>query len=171
MECSAAAAKNHAGFRLAASAMIRIGVEADLDVVDGELGPNQFVHRLDGRARRATGGHIRLICADDDEIARLFEPAHRILDAGQETELSESGRRNRFAVALEIGVDHAVAIEKDGRPHHLVTFPLQFRVRDEAVPDHRLECQPRLIDRRDHHDDIAGFPGIAAVAADDAEDL
>src|SRR5579863_6098205 len=87
--------ENHAGFRLAASAMIRIGVKADLDVIDGKFGPNQFVHRLDGRPRRAAGGDVRLIGADDDEITRLFEPAHRILDAGQETELRESGRRNR----------------------------------------------------------------------------
>jgi D-sedoheptulose 7-phosphate isomerase len=84
------------------------------------------VFGIDGRARRATGGYIRLIRADDNEIARLFEPTHRIFDAWQETELSESGRRHRFAVALEIGVDHAVTIEKDGRPHHLVAFRCSF---------------------------------------------
>jgi hypothetical protein len=119
--------ENHAGFRLAASALIRIDVEADLDVIDGEFDPNQFVHRLDGRPRRATGGYIRLIRTDDDEIARLFEPTHRILDARQETELSESGWCHRFAVTLEIGVDHAVTIEKDGWPHHLVAFRCGFR--------------------------------------------
>src|SRR5580658_1200543 len=83
--------ENHAGFRLAACAMIRVGVEADLDVIDRKFGPNQFVHRLGSRPRRATGGDIRLIRTDDDEIARLFESAHRIFDAGQETELLESG--------------------------------------------------------------------------------
>ena len=77
-------------------------------------------------ARGVAAGDVGLIGADDDQVAGLLEPAHGVLNAGQETKLGERGRRNGFAVALEVGVDDAVAIEKDGRPHHLVAFRCSF---------------------------------------------
>jgi hypothetical protein len=73
-------------------------------------------------ARRAARSDVGPIGADYDEIGRLFELARRHFYAGQQAEILQGCRSDGFAVTFQVGVDHAVTIEKDRRAYHLVAF-------------------------------------------------
>ena len=49
-----------------------------------------------------------------------------LLHARQEVKILQPRRRYGTAVTLHIGVDDAVAVEKDGAHHHLVAFFCSF---------------------------------------------
>ena len=83
------------------------------------------MHRQKRLHRRQAVLDVGLVGDDHDDKAGRLEPRDRLLGTGEEGKLLKRGRRDRLAVALEIGVDDAIAIEKDG-PYHLVAFFCSF---------------------------------------------
>src|SRR5712671_1064624 len=173
--------EQHAGLRLAAGAMVRIGVEAHLDEVDAKAFAEKCVYLLDRLASLLPRGDIRLVRHDDVQESATPKAFQRRGNARQDLQFLQRVGGIRLTVAHHAAVEDAVAVEKyrPSRPAHHLTTPLplgcdllQGRVRDEAMPNHGVERlgvrrhAPRIHRRNDDYA-VADLLGIAAVPAHD----
>jgi hypothetical protein len=110
--------EQQAGLRLAAVAVIRIGVKTDPDIVNRQPPPQFGMHGIDGCAWRDARRHVRLVGRDDRHKAGFFRALNRLFDAGEEPEFLKRPRRIRMTIADKIGVKHAVTIQKNRALRH-----------------------------------------------------
>ncbi len=78
--------EDHARLRLAARAIVRVGMVADLDFVDWQATSQFLMHGIYGCARRYSRGNVGLIRYDDGEESRITNAAYGIFDSGQQLE-------------------------------------------------------------------------------------
>jgi hypothetical protein len=108
---------DHSRLRLAAIAVVSVDVEACLDVIDRHASTNFGVHGVDRRFRGEPSTHIGLIGDDNDGKAQRLELADGISDAGENVKFAKGRRSDQLTGSLNVGVDHTVAIEKNGSFH------------------------------------------------------
>ena len=156
---------------------------SSVHVVERQPFDQGVVHGLDGLAGLRAAGDIRLVRDHDQKQAERRQAVDRLSDAGQDLDLARvvraggaRRRGRRSGSARRPGRGRPLAgVDVTRIDSHLVPTAFRAGVRDQQVPDHRLE---RLgvggdvvgIDRR-HDDAGVGHLGrVAAVPADDAAD-
>lgn len=104
----------HAGLGLATPAVVSIDVTTNLNIINGNRRPHQFVHLVDGLAALPAGGPVKLIGYDNDQIAGGAEAFNRLGNARQDDEIGERDRRVGAPVADLVLINNAAAVEKNG---------------------------------------------------------
>ena len=113
--------QEQSGLGLAASAVVGVGVIANIKGVDRHSPRDFAVDGLYGRLRRPAGGDVWLVRHHDGQKAGRFECLHRRGNAIEQPQVFNARRRHRLSCAFQVCIQHPVAVEKDGS-HHLVAF-------------------------------------------------
>lgn len=91
------------------------GRVADLDAGEGGNECEEVrVHRRDDGGGLGAAADVGLVGGNHENEARSGEGSAGLGDAGEELELSEGVRRVGFAVADDLTIQRAVAVEEDG---------------------------------------------------------
>ena len=110
-------------------------------------------------SRRQAVGNVGLVGDHDDQIAALLDSLYGLSTPGKNTNFRQRRGRNRPAVALQIGIDYAVAVEENGSMprdeddrHFARPFRFQTCLRSSSGgglwPPSRLPVQlPRPVDQ------------------------
>ena len=81
--------QQHARLWLSAKALVGIQMKADFDVINRNSPPEFGMHRLDGRSRRDSRGHVWLVCHNDDEKTCLFGTSDSVFNARKQVKLCQ----------------------------------------------------------------------------------
>jgi hypothetical protein len=92
------------------------GVEADLDPVDWQPGPNVEMDLIHNDAIKSATSDVGLVGGNNQDEARRFEPRAGPGNRGHKFKLPKAHGRIRLAPPLQGAVDDAIAIQKNGRP-------------------------------------------------------
>src|SRR5580700_7265928 len=140
---------------------------------------------FDGCAWLPAARNIRLIGDDDEREVVGLQVEQRRCDLGQQVEFLNSSRRVRLAIANGSAVEDAIAVEKNCwtklRAFRSGRFPLGLLLLDRGMRHQQMpheglkrfcvRSDVSRVDRRNKDADVSDFRSVAAIAANDAEDL
>ena len=142
--CRAAPSRIRPGSGLRHAQPVGVVVKAAQKIVYGQLLAEPPVNCLDRLGGLLAARHVGLIGDDDQRQSQHRSGAPSAAGGvGDDPDFARRVRRIRFAVAHHGLVQHAIAIQEDGAVQR-DRFPFGLRllhrgVRDQQVPDHRLE--------------------------------
>jgi hypothetical protein len=118
--------QKHARLGLPARASVGVDMRADPDIVDLDTTAKLVVHGSESGGRRASGRDIRLVGDNHDHEACALELAHRFGNTRKNLEILQTPRRDKPPVALDVGIQYAIAIQEYRARYHLVAITCSF---------------------------------------------
>src|SRR5580658_2007924 len=175
--------EKHAGQGLAAVTLVLISVVADENVVEWKARGQGLMHGFDRRLGLRATPYIGLVRYYYQFVAVLFQLMQSLKNTGKYFQLLQCCRGERFALAHDDPINHAVTVKEHGAAfaaggHRLPFRRLQLyrRVRNQKMPNHCLKSfcmwsDVRGIHRRNQYASVGNRRGVAAVASDDADNF
>ena len=86
----------------------------NFNAVNGQLPAHFRMDRLDNFFFERPAAHVRLVCYDNEQKARLFQTATRLRHFGKNLKFAQTCRRIRQPIALQRTADDPVTVEENG---------------------------------------------------------
>lgn len=111
---------NHAWMRFPAGAPIRIVMEADTELMDGQEGAELQMNGIDNLAPLPASRHIGLVCHNDEAKSGLAESAQGFAHSGQYLNIIDAHGRVRSAISKNGSIKDAITVQEHGPETHFI---------------------------------------------------